>query len=338
MSGRTFTRRLLVPIAGAVVLAGVITVPNAFSDDGAAGPPQVVCEVAASAADNTGTTRSLPPDEAAALVENTRSYRGACVEYGPPVALGDGELRVLGGVTRGRPTVIGLSLTSATLRNLPGTMSDGQRCFDVNGDGTIGDMECAGGHQRDLQLPRNLTGLSTSAFRYVMVNWNVMGHGPPAVYTEPHFDIHFYLRSPAEVDAIRLGPCGNVVHCDDFATGRVPVPAEYNPADYGDYGFVQGKMGNHLVDKTSDEWNGGVFDRTFVYGSYNGEITYMEPMVSKAWIEGLATGATEPGCHPIKQPQQWQVAGWYPTEYCGFYRPNRDEYVISLAEFREATA
>ena len=316
------------------MLAGVIAVPNAYSDDVADGPPQVVCEVAESAADSTGTTRSLPPDEVAALVETTRSYRGECVDYGPAVALGDGELRVLGGVNHGRPTAIGLSLTSATLRNLPNTMSDGERCFDVNGDGTISDMECAGGHQRELELPENLAGLSTSAFQWVMVNWNLMGHGPPGVYSEPHFDIHFYLRSRAEVDAIRLGPCGNVVHCDDFATGRVPVPAEYNPSDYGDYGFVQGKMGNHLVDKTSDEWNGGVFDRTFVYGSYAGEITYMEPMITKAWIDGLASGATEPGCFPIKQPEKWQVAGWYPTEYCGSYRANRDEYVISLERFR----
>lgn len=331
MSGRVLTRRLLLPAAGLVVLAGVVVVPNAFSAE-PSGPPEAVCVVAESQPD--GATRSLPPDEVADLLEHTRSYRGKCAQYGPAVPLGDGELRVLGRVDGDHPATIGLSLSSATLRDLPQSMSDGERCFDVNGDGTVSDMECTGGHQRELELPGNLAGLSTSPFRWVMVNWNVMGHGPPAVYTEPHFDVHFYLRDQAEVDAIRLGPCGNVVHCDDFATGRVPVPAQYNPRDYGDYGFVQGKMGNHLVDKTSDEWHGGLFDRTFVYGSYAGEITYMEPMISKAWIEGLATGATDAGCHPIKQPEQWQVAGWYPQEYCGSYRPNRDEYVISLERFR----
>lgn len=331
MSGRKLTRRLLLPAAGLVLLAGAFVVPNALSEESA---PEAVCVVEASAADSAGTARMLPPDEVSELVENTKSYRGKCAEYGPGVALGDGELRVLGIVERGHPTSIGLSVTGATMRTLPDTMSDGERCFDVNGDGAISDMECSGGHQRDLELPGNLADLSTSQFKYAMINWNVMGHGPPAVYTEPHFDIHFYLRSQEEVEAIRLGPCGNVVHCDDFATGRVPVPAEYNPADYGDYGFVQGKMGNHLVDKTSDEWNGGRFDRTFVYGSFNGEITYMEPMVTKSWIEGLADGTTEEGCQPIKQPEQWQLAGWYPTLYCGQYRPNRDEYVIDLRGFR----
>jgi hypothetical protein len=307
---RVRSRRYLLLALGALIAGAVIVAPNALGS----GP-------ATEHSNECGNGR-------------TDAIERGCLNYGPPVSLGAGELRAFGAAKDGHPTIVGLSFSDTAMTNLPTTMSDGERCYDVNGDGTIGDMECAGGHQREVELPKVLADLRTSPFEWVMVNWNVMGHGPPMVYDEPHFDVHFYMRPRAEVEAIRVGPCGNVVNCDDYATGRVPVPAEYNPTDYGDYGFVQGGMGNHLVDKTNDEWTGGTFDRTFVYGSYNGEITYLEPMITKEWLDGLKSGAVEEGCFPIKQPRKWQVAGWYPEVYCGKYDERAKQYQVSLERFR----
>ena len=311
---RVRSRRLLLLSVGALIAGAVIVAPNALGSRGPAGP--------------------AAPHSAECGNGRTDAARHGCVSYGPAVPIGDGQLRAFGAAKDGHPTLVGLSFSDKSMTNLPTSMSDGERCFDVNGDGTINDhLECSGGHQREVELPKVLTDLPTSPFKWVMVNWNMMGHGPPMVYDKPHFDVHFYLRPRAEVEAIRVGPCGNVVNCDDFATARVPVPAEYTPADYADYGFVQPQMGNHLVDKTNDEWTGGTFDRTFVYGSFAGQLTYLEPMITKEWLDGLKSGAVEEGCFPIKQPQKWQVAGWYPQVYCGEYDERRGEYQVSLQRF-----
>ncbi|GAB1513057.1 hypothetical protein JCM33774_50990 [Actinophytocola sp. KF-1] len=66
-------------------MAGVIAAPSAYNDERADGPPQLVCAVAASAADSSGTTRSLPPDEVAALVESTPESASTTARPGCPV-------------------------------------------------------------------------------------------------------------------------------------------------------------------------------------------------------------------------------------------------------------
>ncbi len=61
------------------------------------------------------------------------------------------------------------------------------------------------------------------------------------------------------------------------------------------------------------------------------------------WFETQAAEAclaSQPDeCHPIKLPKAWEVAGYYPTEYCMRYLPEEKEYRVSLEGLvqREAT-
>lgn len=165
------------------------------------------------------------------------------------------------------------------------------------------------------------------------MNWNPSGHIPPGIYDVPHFDIHFYLTPNAERLAIRPGPCPVLVHCDDYPRGKILPAARYRTADHVDVDAVEPAMGNHLIDLTGPEFAGAPFTHSFIYGIWDGHISFYEPMVTHEWFTALRHGTRADACFAINLPQAWERAGWYPTEYCLRYRPNRDELTASLEGF-----
>jgi hypothetical protein len=275
----------------------------------------------------------VPAAAVALLLQRTRSYLGPCAAYGPADVLGDGTARTYVQSSAGAPRAVGIVLSDAALDGLPTEATDGLRCYDVNGDDAVDEMEeCAGGHAHELAFG---TGSRATAepYRWALLNWNPHGHGAPGVYTYSHFDFHFYLQSLEERNAIRPGPCGIVVHCEDHARGVVPVPADNLPVGYQDIGAVEVAMGNHLVDQSGPEWHGEPFMKAMIFGSYDGKISFIEPMVAREFLVRLRSGAQTSGCYPVPQPRQWQAPGWYPAEYCLRHRANRGELTVSLERF-----
>jgi hypothetical protein len=145
-----------------------------------------------------------------------------------------------------------------------------------------------------LPLP---AGVATGPFDHVMINWNAMGH-PPAMYMTPHFDFHFYTITPAAQSAIQGG------------NDLTPVPPSQVPPDYISGVQAVPDMGVHWVDTTSDEFHGQPFDRTFIYGFYHGSMVFVEPMVTRAFLQSQPN-ATD----VVKQPQSFAQPGRYPTHY-----------------------
>jgi hypothetical protein len=252
-----------------------------------------------------------------------------CTIYGDRTSILGGRAQTYVQIEQGgKPRALGLKFTGSMLSNLPyDPPFDGNNCFDINGDGELTFHlpmpECAGGYQAILFFPAKTVERANLPFSWFLLNWNPTGHGPPNVYDVPHFDFHFYIMDYIDRNFIRPGPCGIVVNCDDFETAIKPVPARYLPPDYQDFQAVEPRMGNHLVDVTSPEFTPAGFSRTFVYGSYNGQITYLEPMITLAFLESQPDE-----CLPVKQPQAFKVAGYYPTKYCTRYRSGI--YTISL--------
>lgn len=280
-------------------------------------------------------TIHVPQRVADRLLRTTLSYHGPCALYGESAPLGDGRLTAYSQSERGVPRAIGLVFPSRTLQGLPfDPPTAGLWCFDKSGDGTVDEMtECTGGYENALHLNARFRDRVDTPFTYLLVNWNPHGHIPPGVYDLPHFDIHFYLNDNAERLAIRVGPCPQLTNCDDYALGKI-LPAErYRTADHADVDAVEPAMGNHLIDVTGPEFAGEPFTHSFIYGTWNGHITFYEPMVTHAWFSDLVTGARADQCFAIKLPQAWERAGWYPTEYCLRYRENRDELTASLERF-----
>jgi hypothetical protein len=206
----------------------------------------------------------------------------------------------------------------------------------MNGNGRIdGSSECEGDFEFALALPSAVAGRSDIPFRWVAVNWNGEGHEPHGVYDLPHFDFHFYIASEESVRKIGVGSCAFFIDCADFERATRPVPAKYVHDHHVNVNAAVAAMGNHLIDTTSPEFADPPrkFTHTWIFGAYDGSITFYEPMITH---EFLMTRRNI--CVPIKQPQAWQIAGYYPSRYCIRYHDSANKYTVSLEglEYRKA--
>lgn len=204
---------------------------------------------------------------------------------------------------RGRraPSEMGVEIPASVMSSLPGTAASLAIDFPVTARDT--------------------------PFQYMMLDWNPGGHAPSGVYDLPHFDFHFYIQDLEEVLDIKPGSCSGV-DCEDYAKAVKPVPAPYNPAGYIDVGSVVPYMGNHLIDPASAEFNGQRFTRTFIYGAYDGEITFYEPMITRQSMMEQPNG-----CTAIRLPAAFKESGYYPTKYCTEFDAKQKVYKVFMQDF-----
>lgn len=163
-----------------------------------------------------------------------------------------------------------------------------------------------------LELPGQARGL---AFDHIDVGWMPTGHFPPGIYDVPHFDMHFYLISPEEKMMIN----------DDLKAEILPL-AEFRPPFYIPTDGYEQYMGKHWINVTSPEFHGSDFTHTFIYGSYDGEFIFYEPMIT--WDFLMEKGSSQ---FPIGQPAAFQRTGYYyPTVYSINYDATKKEYTVLL--------
>jgi hypothetical protein len=219
----------------------------------------------------------------------------ARVEIGETKKLGDGSVCSWVRVDeKGEPTAIGITMTEAALNNLPKTGDRGASCCQ---------------NETLLHLPANVT----APFTHIAVNWNPFGHVPPGIYDKPHFDFHFYMMDESQRQQIRG---------DDANFAKAP-PAETVPAGYIPTPGVM-KMGVHWIDPKSPEFAGKPFTKTFLYGAYAGQVSFIEPMITRAYLLGKANSV-----EPIAQPKTYST-GVFPTHYAVKFDPQTHEYTIAL--------
>lgn len=201
--------------------------------------------------------------------------------FGPSVTMGNGTAKSWISLdAQGNPISVGFNLSKGALDNLPTAMP---------------------GTDYMLALPTEAT--TKTPYQHLMVNWNPQGHEPAGIYTVPHFDFHFYIQPMAETMAIPPYPqaaakfdnvpAAAYLH-SDFAKGPGGVPG----------------MGAHWSDVTSPELKGAPFTETFIYGSYDGKVTFWEQMVALSYLK------TSPAVDKaIKLPTKYDKSSYYPTRY-----------------------
>ena len=255
---------------------------------------------------------------------------------GQALAMGEGTVRTFVEVTAaGAPRAIGVILSRGALAGLPPLKNATSRCFDLDGNGRLdGARECEGDKEFRLALPAKAEG-GDIPVRWVAVNWNAEGH-PPAAWSVPHFDFHFYLAEPNEIALIRVGACTFFINCDDRKIALKPVPAKYVAPDHVNVDATVSLMGNHLIDarapELADPRKHG-FTHTWIYGAYDGRITFLEPMITLGFL------LSRPDvCTPIRQPAAWARAGYYPTRYCIRYARDDGSTTVSLEGLVARTA
>lgn len=210
--------------------------------------------------------------------------------------LGNGAIRSWVTLDRnGHPEAIGATFSEAALSGLPAGAESAEYL---------------------LQLPPQAEG---TAFDHINVDWNVNGHPPAGIYNVSHFDFHFYTITPQERDRI-------TAQGDDVARSNKQPSAEYMPSGYVMVpDSAVPRMGSHLANPQSRELQGQPFTRTFLYGSYDGQVIFYEPMIARSFLESRQS-VTE----YIKLPARYSKPGYYPTRYSVKHDPKTKEYTVSL--------
>lgn len=224
--------------------------------------------------------------------------------FGAPQSVGDGTAKTYVTVDNaGNPTEVGIWMSAASLNGLP-------------------TEDAVPPQMLMLALPAQA---SATAFDHVMLNWNSHGHAPVELFGKPHFDMHFYMIDPAAVE--KINPSS-----PDFTTRAANLPdPKYVPVDYvtppgSPAENTVPAMGLHWVDRTGGLVPGKYdFKQTMINGSWDGRYTFIEPMMTRAWM------LTKQSVHEnIKQPQAYQRSGYFPTTYNVRYDDQANDYLISL--------
>lgn len=158
-----------------------------------------------------------------------------------------------------------------------------------------------------------------TVYNHIGINWQPNGHPPPMVYTVPHFDVHYYVVSMSARDAMTPAD-------PSFAAKAVKAPAaDEAPPSYVSDPQAIPRMGTHWSDPTSHEFHGSPFTNTMIYGFYDGRMTFLEPMMTKAFLE------TKPNeTKALKVPAKYPAPGRYPTSYRVVYDATSKEYRVTL--------
>lgn len=176
----------------------------------------------------------------------------------------------------GNPIEIGVAIDEAAFDNFTGMSGDAEVSLDY--------PEEAG----------------KTPFKHQFMGFAAHGHEPVGIYDVPHYDFHFYTTSIAERSAI--------TPYDTVKAALLPS-AEHFPAAYFQTGLVP-NMGVHWIDGTAPELNGVSFTQTFIWGSFDNKVTFLEPMITKQFIQDQHDFETD-----IRQPAKYDQPGkYYPTK------------------------
>ncbi len=164
-----------------------------------------------------------------------------------------------------------------------------------------------------------------TVFDHIEINWEPKGHPPPKVYDKPHFDFHFYLSDQQ---------ARNQVHFKSDADSA--DPSQQPPAEQLPQGFIVppgtavNRMGVHAINPASPEFQGKPFTSTFIYGYYNKQLSFFEPMVSLDFLKSKPQFSEK-----VARPAAYAKPGAYPSAYSIKYDDQTKMYTIALEELKE---
>lgn len=229
----------------------------------------------------------------------------AATYEGKPVKIGHGTARVVVHTNRAnQPVSVAVEFSPGLLDGLPASLNE------ANTEGAW-----------EYRLPMPVKGPKTG-YSHVAIDWNLHGHPPPHVYTVPHFDFHFYAMSEADVEKVHFtGPSDPATQVADSRL----IPADYKVIP----DTAVNKMGVHSIDLTSQEFHGKPFTATFIYGYYKGALTFVEPMVTRAYLLQKPNFTA-----PVKTPARYSTSGYYPTRYTVRYDAAHKKYVVELGDLK----
>lgn len=225
---------------------------------------------------------------------------------GPAVQVRDGKAKTIVTLSKdGAPEQLIISINNAALNSLP-----------IGGDGSHN-------HENNYVLPFPEKAKAAIPFKFVGMNWNPAGHEPANIYGLPHFDFHYYMVTEAEV-----------ANTTDMEKMEIHPDVAYLPQTYF-AGPAIPQMGKHWLDPASPELsqtNPAVFTQTFIFGSYNGNVTFWEPMITLEFIKNSTNFERS-----IPQPAKFKQAGYYPTKLRIKKQQDGSQIILDDFVYRQAS-
>ena len=240
----------------------------------------------------------IPRDESAAFRNSEDEPFNTF--YGPAVQFGEGHVRSWANISHDDiPLAIGIEFTNGVLQQEHGHDGDD--------------------HGHEVLLPLHQKAKTLTPFDHLTMGFMAAGHPPPGIYSVPHFDFHFYKMPLEERVAIPSYPQAMTAFNNNPSPGFLPPAYVKAPAG-------EAQMGAHWMDVLSPEFNGQPFTHTFVYGSYDGKVNFLEPMATLAFLSGGTTVHKA-----IRQPQLFNpINTYYPARYNIWKNEDNNRHYLAM--------
>lgn len=234
------------------------------------------------------------------------------------------------------PIEVGVALSEGAMEGLPAPMKMDHAA-----------MAAGGGEHLDmtnwiLELPAK----NPTPYKFVQFGWNPKGHEPPGVWDVPHFDFHFYTVPLAVRNSIDPADPSFAAKAEKYPARELVAPNYLDAATAAKttrQAMTIPQMGMHWIDVRTPEIQAMAgnpagykpFTTTYIYGSWNGEFIFAEPMITRAYLlEKKAAAETAVRDELIPVPSaNFEKAGYYPAAYRITYDARAREYRIALTQF-----
>lgn len=253
------------------------------------------------------------------------------LNYGAAQKLGNGTLRtyvLLDEKNGAVPLEVGVAMSEAAMEGLPSPNPHAHGGHDM--------------HMYVLELPAQ----NPSPYKFVQFGWNPAGHEPATVYDLPHFDFHFWTVPQEVMESIvptdsQYGAKGAKLPAEDERAPFFvdPMTLAKAPAE----AVAVPQMGIHWLDVRAPELQAMAgnkdafkpFTKTFIYGSWDGQFIFDEPMITRAHILAKRD-ATDPAVRdeiiPIPTPKRYAKPGYYPSAYRITFDSASKEYRVAMTQ------
>jgi hypothetical protein len=225
-----------------------------------------------------------------AAIKNNRLTN---TSYGPLTDVGNGKMRTYITMThKGVPIELGIQISESALSGLSKLSNE------------------------TFSIPLDNKAQGVTNIDHVEVNWEPQG-GFSQVYSAPHFNFYFYTISKNTQMAIppyQLVPTGF----------DILPPVGIIPASYSRYPGGTARVGVNWIDLSSPEYNGQPFTYTYIYGSYNGKLSFYNTMVTLDFLKNSFIDQA------IPQPTLFAKSNVYYHTHYGVSKRDGNYYYISL--------
>ena len=258
-------------------------------------------------------------------------------QYGTPQRVGNGTVRtyiLLDESNAGAPLEVGVAMSESAMEGLPAPMAMSAAA-----------MKAAAHMDMNVYL-LDLPAQNPTPYKFVQFDWNPSGHEPAGVYDRPHFDFHFYTvpiemrnavvptdpQYPAKAASFPAAEFRAPFYIDAATPSGVPAALATVP-----------QMGLHWLDVRSPElqkiaghpelWQ--PFTKTFIYGSWDGQFIFDEPMITRDYIMSkrqASDAAVRDEIIPVPTAPRYAPAGYYPSAYRITYDAEAKEYRVALTQ------